>query len=196
MASAAGFYASPGFFAFHVELPTPEDLLSVMLHETVHAYADVHLRRAGVLMPMWMEEGLAEYFGNSKIEKKHLVPGKTMRGGYVNTQYGGIYRASSQQWSADQVRGAVRNGSAPSLDDILQASYPVFYGEQIQLYYTLSWLLVHFLRHGEPEWADTRFPELMLYLAEGYDADIAMRTAYGIPDAELHARFQKYVLSF
>ena len=193
---AAGFYTAPGFFAFHVEQRTPEDLLSVMLHETVHAYSDAHLRRAGLLMPIWMEEGLAEYFANSKIEKKQLVPGKTMRGGFVHTHYGGIYRASSQQWSADNVRSAVRAGKAPSLGDILQASYPVFYGEQIQLYYSLSWMLVHFLRHGEPGWADAQFPELMLYLAEGYDADIAMRTAYGIPDAELQARFQKYVLSF
>ncbi len=195
-AFAAGFYASPGFFVFHTEMPTPEDLLSAMLHETVHAYSDAHLRRSGVLLPLWMEEGLAEYFGNSRIEKKQLLPGKTMRGGFVHTRYGGAYRTSSFRMSADNVRRAVRSGKAPSLSDLLQASHPVFYGQDAELYYSLSWILVHFLRHGETTWADTQFPELMLYMVEGYGADVALRTVYGIPDAELAQRFEKYVRTF
>jgi len=54
---------------------------------------------------------------------------------------------------------------------------------------------VHFLRHGEDSWADERFPELLLYVAEGYPSDEVVRRIYGDLDA-LEARFDEYVRRF
>jgi hypothetical protein len=191
---AAGFYASPGFFAFHGGAPTAEALLGIMLHETFHAYSDRHLHRPGVLLPLWAEEGLAEYFGNSRIEGKRLLPGKTLRGSFVATHYGGAYYVASQsRLSADNLRRALRSGDAPSLGEVMRASFPVFYGERRELYYSLSWLLVHFLRHGEEGWAETLFPDLMLYLVEGYDPEASLRAVYGVDEAEMAERFRAYV---
>jgi hypothetical protein len=75
----------------------------------------------------------------------------------------------------------------------MRASFPVFYGERRELYYSLSWLLVHFLRHGEEGWAETLFPDLMLYLVEGYDPEASLRAVYGVDEAEMAERFRAYV---
>ena len=193
---AAGFYASPGFLAFHGELPTGDDLLSVMLHETVHAFSDTVLRRPGVLPPLWVEEGLAEYFANSQIKGGQLVPGKTLRGKFLPPHYDTVFRSTRAGATVDQLKRAVKASEAPAASEVMRATFPVFYGDDRALYYGLSWLLVHFLRHGEEGWADTGFPELMLYLAEGYGPTAALRTAYGLDDAQLDAKFTAYVRTF
>ncbi|HVR29662.1 MAG TPA: hypothetical protein VMS86_09005 [Thermoanaerobaculia bacterium] len=190
-----GFYKPPGLFAFHAEMPTQEDLLSVMLHETVHAYSDVFLRRPGVLFPLWIEEGLAEYFANSRIKGGQLLPGKTLRGRFMPPHFGVLYRRTQAGATLDHLRRAVRSGEAPSVNAVMRASFPVFYGDDAPLYYGLSWLLVHFLRHGDESWAGA-FPEIVLYLAEGYDPGAALRTVYGLDEAAIEERFRRYVRDF
>lgn len=44
-------------------------------------------------------------------------------------------------------------------------------------------------------WAEEKFPALVLYLAEGYPGQEALREVYGSP-AELEAQFREYVRSF
>ena len=78
----------------------------------------------------------------------------------------------------------------------LQTGPETFYGTKVDLYYTQGWLAVHFLRHGRPEWVDGAFPKFLLYVAEGYPADQALSTAYGVSAHDLEASYQKYVKSF
>ncbi|MFT7665497.1 MAG: tetratricopeptide (TPR) repeat protein, partial [Planctomycetota bacterium] len=52
-------------------LASPEELLNVVRHETMHAYMD----RALGMNPIWLGEGLAEYFAAAKPEGKKWIAG-------------------------------------------------------------------------------------------------------------------------
>jgi hypothetical protein len=193
---SAGFYAPPGFLAFHQEA-LPDRLLGTMLHEATHAFVDRHLKRPGVLLPLWFEEGIAEYLGNSQITRKgELVPGKTVQRKLILAHaYGPVRLTTDAGLSLDALRAALRKGEVPTLPALVAATAPVFYGAEAELHYGLSWLFVHFLRHGSAGW-ETRFPELVLYLVEGYPSPDALAASYGSSASELAAAFTEYVADF
>jgi Gram-negative bacterial TonB protein C-terminal len=189
-----GFYGAPGFLVFHLEAGDADDVLHVMLHEAFHAYADRHLSRPGTSLPLWLDEGFAEYFGNSDIEKGKLVPGRIVRGKLVMVHGGGAYRRQTYAaFTLDDVRRQIHEGKALPLAQLMTADRRFFYGGARNLCYAMAWLAVHFLRHGGPEWATDNFPTLVLYLAEGYPTADALRAAYGATPEELEEAFRAYV---
>lgn len=195
---SAGFYSPPGLIAFHRQLPLNSVVLSGLIHETVHAFVDRHLSRPGVHYPRWLGEGLAEYVANSTIEKGRLVPGKVPRALPV-MEWGmqGIgFGKSHQALSFEEVKGAIRKGTAIPVDKLVSAGPQEFYGERIRLFYPQSWLFVHFLRHGRGEWTDQAFPLFLLYMSEGFDPDASFREAYGCKPADLESAFREYVRAF
>ncbi len=194
----SGFYDPPGLLAFHLQAQWNDDLLAVAVHEAVHAYLDQHLVKPGSVVPPWFGEGLAEYFGNSEIKDGQLIPGRTRRGKYVLDQrYNGVERETTAAgWSLETIQRAVRRGPAISVETLLSEGPASFYHGPVALHYGLSWLLVHFLRHGEPGWETGAFPALVLYLAEGYPAEAALEAAYGKTAKKLERPFEKYVRSF
>jgi len=192
---ALGFYDAPGVLAFPLEIENADRLVRVMLHEATHAYADRLLDRPGTHPAPWFTEGLAGYFGQSEIKKGHLVLGSIREGKYVlNPYFRGAYRRKTDTgWSLDRVREAVRKGETIRPSKLMKMGPPAFYGRDISLHYSLSWLLVHYLRHGEPGWAEEEFPQLLLYLAEGYPAAEAIEAVYGMAPEDLDAPFRDYV---
>ena len=194
---SVGFYDPAGLFAFHLEMPTPEDLLGTMMHEATHAFIDRHMMEPGTHLPRWLGEGFAEYVGNSEFKKGKLIPGKTPKEKFVLVPGFGAVRAKPQpRMSLQEVKRAIRQGEGLSIEQLTGADGNVFYGEKRALYYPSAWLLVHYLRHGEPRWADQRFPAFMLYTAEGYPAIEALKTVYGFSPEELDERFKRYVKEF
>jgi protein TonB len=192
---SAGFYNPLGLIALHREMPTSEALMSLLFHEATHAFVDRYVSRPGVLLPRWLDEGFADYIGASSIKKKQLVPGKTRRREIQRGPWGMAMTESRGQISIDGVKQAIKTGNALGLEEIVTASVQEFYGEKHEMYYAMSWLFVHFLRHGDPSWTEERFPELVLYAAEGYPPLEALRQTYGEP-AELEERFHGYVKKF
>jgi TonB family protein len=191
----AGFYNPAGLLAFHMNMPSNESLTGLLLHEATHAYVDRYVARPGVIVPRWLGEGFAEYIGNSTIKKKQLVPGKTRRTEVYRSQWASQAGRSQNLVTAREVQDAVRRGEAMSLEEVVTAGPHEFYGERSRMFYAMSWLLVHFLRHGEEGWAENEFPSLMLYVAEGYPALETLRQFYGEPD-DLEPSFHEYVKSF
>ena len=191
----AGFYNPAGLLAFHMNQPSNESLTGLLLHEGTHAYVDRYVARPGVIFPRWLNEGFAEYIGNSTIRKKKLVPGKTRRTEVYRNPWRVQTGRSLKLMTAKEVRDAIRRGEAMSLEEVITAGPQEFYGERTHMFYAMSWLLVHFLRHGEQGWAEDEFPSLMLYVAEGYPALEALREFYGEP-ANLESKFHDYVKSF
>ena len=178
-----------------MEMPSNEDLLSVMLHETTHAYLDRYIAKPGVYFPRWLNEGFAEYVGNSQIKKRELVPGRTRRTAIYNTPWGAVMAFSSAQFSLEELKRAIRQEKGLSLQRVLEATVTEFYGAARRMYYTTAWLLVHFLRHAQDGWAIEKFPNLVLYVAEGYPALDAFREVYGEP-TQFEESFRRYILKF
>jgi len=193
---AEGFYSPAGMIAFHMEMPSNEVLISLMLHEATHAYLDRHLARPGLRFPRWLSEGFAEYVGNSEIKQGELVPGRTPKVSIYATSYGTYRRKSQAALGVEQVRQAMRKGEALTLRELVRATPDTFYGERRRLYYSMAWLFVHYLRHGDEGWADQRFPTLMLYIAEGYPAEKVLEAVYRATPDELDPGFVEYVKRF
>jgi len=194
---SAGFYAPEGLIAFHMQMPTNEHLREVMLHETVHAFLDRHVVRPGARLPMWLDEGLADYIGNSEVRRKKLIPGKYRRHQIYHGPMGTVGMGKSiTNLEAAEVKEAIRKNKAIKLHDLVGAQRDEFYGEKRSMFYTQSWMLVHFLRHGREEWADDQFPRFVLYVAEGYSPLEAMEHVYGVRPADLEGEFKKYVKQF
>lgn len=193
--SSSGYYSAAGLIAFDLEHPTSEHISSILLHEATHAFLDRHILRPGVAFPRWLGEGFAEYVGNSAIQKGRLKPGKTFVHKYavVEGQVGSFRTTAGA--NLDEAQTALRRGKGLGLRELLEASPEIFYGERGRLYYASSWLLVHFLRDGSPGGATTRFPELMLYLAEGYPQLATFRSVYG-PLESADDDFRRYVKKF
>jgi len=196
MPEAAGLYSGLGVLLFHLEMPSSESLLRVMMHETTHAFVDRYLVRRGVQLPTWLAEGLAEYVGNSDVEGGRLKPGS-------HKPYA-VYHAGSSAWRARSmtsvdaatVKAALKNGSSVPVAKLVGTSASRFYGKDWQLYYTESWLLVHFLRHGRPGWSETQFPAFLLYAAEGFSPADAVAQVYGLEGDALEQAYRDYVVKF
>jgi len=192
-----GIYFAAGVVALHAQHPTIGFFLASLLHESTHAFVDRHLTRKGVQLPRWLDEGLAEYMGNSDIKDGKLSPGghakrKEIVAGLRTLAF---WQTPSRSRTEDAQR-AQRQKRALALDEIVAAGPETFYGKDAELYYSQGWLAVHFLRHGRPGWSDTAFPKFLLYVAEGFPADAALQGAYGVPAHELDAGYQRYVKSF
>ena len=192
----AGFYHSPGLLAFHQEVRYFDELLHTMLHEAFHAFSDTYLTGPGSDLPRWAEEGMAEYIGNSKVERGELVPGAVDRGRYV-IPHGGrgpVRLQSLTTWNLEEARSALRKGEAPGIAELMEATADTFYGERARHYYGFSWLLTHFLQHGRDEWESAQsFARMLLYLAEGYAGRDALEAVFQATPAEIQAEFERYV---
>jgi len=192
----AGFYHSPGLLAFHQEVRYFDELLHTMLHEAFHAFSDTYLTGPGSDLPRWAEEGMAEYYGNSKIERGTLIPGAVDRGRYAisHARRGPVRLQSLTTWNLEEARSALRKGEAPGIAELMEASADTFYGERAQHYYGFSWLLTHFLQHGREDWESAQsFARMLLYLAEGYPSRDALEAVFQTTPAEIQAEFERYV---
>ncbi len=193
--SSTGFYSPAGLIVFHLEQPTSDAVLSLLLHESTHAFLDRHVVRPGVALPRWLGEGFADYVGNSAIKNGRLRPGKTIQRkfGFERGRVVGFETGAGER--LDEAKQALRHGEGLGLQQMLEASPEIFYGGKARLYYASSWLLVHYMRDGGAGWSTSRFPQLLLYLAEGYPQAAAVRALYGDPTAAEQA-FRQYVKSF
>jgi hypothetical protein len=194
---SAGFYAPAGLLAFHTQHPTLGYLRAVLFHETTHAYVDRHLTRQGTLMPRWLDEGFAEYIGNSDVKDGQLLLGSHKQR-KESTAYGfaTIFWQSASRATSETAQRAQRQKRALTLSQIVGAGIETFYGKDYDLYYAQGWLAVHFLRHGRPSWAESEFPRFLLYVAEGYAPVDAMRVCYGATPESLETEYQRYVKAF
>lgn len=198
---SGGFYHPAGFLAFHAQVPAVEYLLSILIHEATHALVDRHVVRPGVLLPRWLDEGFADYMGNSDIEGGKLVPGRHRKAYTARRMIPGIEgitvrTESMAKAEARAAKRALREGAAPGLAQLLAVDAKTFYGDDRELYYSQSWLAVHFLIHGRPGWAGDQFPRFFLYAAEGYPADEAFRRVYGLDPLALDGEYRAYVRKF
>jgi len=190
-----GFYSPAGMIALHLEQLSTDTTITVLLHEATHAFLDRHVVRPGVALPRWLGEGFADYVGNSRVVDGRLRPGKTLRRKY-ELRIGAVLDLQTVAGARlEEAKDALRRGKGLGVRALLEASPRIFYGEQSTLYYASAWLLVHYLRDGGDTWATDRFPQLVLYLAEGYPPGAAFRTIYGAPETADEA-FRKYVKGF
>lgn len=193
---AAGFYHPAGLISFHRETYTPGRLLSLLIHEATHAFLDRHVVRPGTRIPTWLNEGFADYVGNSRVRKGSLRLGTIASRELFLTMYGLVKAQTGETMDLRFLKRALRRGEAPSVARILDAESTGFYGgseEEVRMHYAFAWLLVHYLRHGDPAWSEGPFTDLLLYASEGYPVTPILRQRFDLDGEGLEKGFREYV---
>lgn len=147
--------------------------LAVLQHEGFHQFARARL---GDELPIWVNEGLAEYFEHSIV-----VAGKFRTGIMAGDRLAAVQRA-------------VQGGTAIAFDTLLNTTHAEWNrfvasgSSRGGLQYAQSWLIVHFLAHGDEGRFAKAFNQYLVALSGGRDHTVAFRTAFGTLDTAPFAR--------
>jgi len=142
-------------------------MLSTLRHEGFHQFAHA---RIGDTLPIWVNEGLAEYFGHGAIVRGRLrvgfapsAPLERVRMGVENDfsySFGEMLSMTNEQWGE-----IVRQG-----------------GANAGLLYDQAWLMTHFLVHGDGGRYTKAFEKYLKLVADGTDSLRAFADAFGSSD--------------
>ena len=186
---AAGIYVQAvAFLAFTMTGPSKQSIAEVMIHEATHAYVDHYVRPEGVTFLPWLEEGIAQYVGNSRIRGGKLLLG-TIRW-RQRTAHGSM--KSEPQLALDELRRSLKDAGRPTLEDLLVADRETFYGKEKHLYYAAAWMLVHSFRDTTDEQVRGRFPKLIEAICDGAESRKAVRAIYG-DLVQVEAAYRRHV---
>ncbi len=145
----------------------PETLTSIVYHELTHYFTS----RALASQPVWLSEGLAEYFAMAEIRDEEV-------------SLGGV--------SSDRLQLLKTTSLLPLRSFFAVDKKSPYYNETLKanIFYTESWAFVHYMMHGP------HASEFKLYLdalTKG-DADLFQFVKAGERDLDLE--FQNYVRNF
>ena len=145
----------------------------------LHEYAHLVIRHAGWTLPLWLNEGMAEFYSNIQFKSSRR------RGGLA--QLGG---------SIDGRSAALRRGGWVPLSEIVGADVSsAYYNEKERAgsFYNQSWALTHMLlmtdsyRHN--------FPQFLEKLQGGLTTELALTKIYGKPLADVERELRDYIHS-
>jgi len=175
LGSAGIFFVTPrgAGLAFFVERTPRRRLLHVIQHEGFHQFA---FSRFGTDLPPWVNEGLAEFFGEAAVVGRDVVIGQ----GTAAT--------------IDAVKSAVEsNASIPFLEMLTMT--PQSWNGRVQggnaaLQYQQAWSMVHFLVFGGGARYQKPFETYLRLINEGVLSEPAFVRAFG-PDIDAFERAWK-----
>ena len=197
---SAGFYHPSGFIALNGQWPSHDFLYGYLMHEATHALIDRMVRKTGVEMPRWLEEGFADYIGHADLVRGELRPGRHRErwaGRAFAPKIGEfVLIPSAARLDAAQVKRIVRSGKRLSLRDLFELDSQSFYGADRRRYYTQSWMTVEFLHHGRADWDTTAFPQFFRAVASGAPIREAFVSTYGSAPEDLDEAFRQFALRF
>jgi hypothetical protein len=145
----------------------PETLTSVVYHELTHYF----LSRALVSRPVWLNEGLAEYFAFAEIRDDEI-------------SLGGI--------SLDRVQLLKSSSLLPLKEFFAVDASSAYYNESFKasVYYAQAWAFTHYLMHGEHS---ARFRE---YLDALQKNEVDLLQYLRVNERDLEIGFQNYLKFF
>ncbi len=148
-----------------------ENPYRIIYHEYTHMILHLGYRS----LPLWMSEGLAEFYGFSVIGEKQSSLGRP-DAGHIMT---------------------LRETPLLPLPELFRVTYdsPEYtVAAKARLFYAESWALTHYLMLGEKTEAgqSNRLTEFLSLLGQGVDPDEATRQVFSDP-ADLQAALERYV---
>ncbi len=138
-----------------------------------HEYTHLLLSKAEDWFPLWLDEGLAEFYQNSDISGKDAILG---------------------QASADDILWLRQNRLLP-LTTLLTVDRksPYYHEEQkASIFYSESWALAHYLKVKDAQKNTTKIRDYLLLVSNHVDSMTAATRAFG-DLKQLQSALQKYV---
>lgn len=178
--SSGMFFSNPSgqSLAIWTEHLTERRIHHVLQHEGFHQFA---WSRFGSDLPMWVNEGLAEFFGESVLVNGKLVLGQSnprVIESVMNAielgehiPFRRMLMMQSSQWN-----DALRTGNASSQ-------------------YNQAWSMVHFLVYGDEGRYTTRFEAYLRLINKGHQSENAFVRAFETDDIDAFERaWKEYAL--
>ncbi|MGH8081722.1 MAG: hypothetical protein ACREP7_14195 [Lysobacter sp.] len=135
---AEAFYRKPYCHAYYaVDTDNPYHW---MLHEATHQLNAERIAGTPVAKAKWINEGLATYFGSSRLDNAQLLPGR------IDPQAYPIWRLDNLPLSGSLQRD-LGAGQLIALRKVIDGSGPPIGGRYLNTYYIEYWSLSHFLFH-------------------------------------------------
>jgi Tfp pilus assembly protein PilF len=143
----------------------------VIYHEYIHALLHMNFR----WLPTWLDEGLAEFYGNTRFQKDHIFVGApSPRGRYL----------SSQSLIPVETMIKVSPGSPYYHDP-----------DKVQLFYAECWALVHYLILGPDMGAGSKLGQFYGLIQQRTDETKAFTQVFG-DFAKLDKKLSEYTTAF
>jgi tetratricopeptide (TPR) repeat protein len=153
---------------------------AIVQHELTHRFVGYFMPRA----PLWLNDGLAEFYETMRFEDGQAVLGE------VNRSWRFYNPALYPQGRGTDIT------RLPSATEILSASQPVFYDpEKKHLFYAGSWFLVSMLINGRADY-QRRFWAFVHKLSDGTLAEDAWRASFaGVSNEALDEELRHYMFN-
>lgn len=153
--------------------------LETLQHEGFHQFAYGYIGRQ---LPVWVNEGLAEYFGDG------ILVGNKMKLGMATIDRSRL------------VQHAIREAQAIGFDDLLDMTGEQWRANMLaglpegHLQYHQSWSVVHFLIHGDGGRYRKAFEKYLRLVSSGRQSGKAFRQAFGTEETTaFRKRWEKYM---
>jgi hypothetical protein len=181
--------------SIHTDTVSPADFPDVLVHEAAHQLVQQRLFGGARETDPWIAEGLASYFGYTlrddkngfqagRIGGKDVALIKEVRAGSALERTGRF----------NNYRKDLRKGQVAPLEDLIRdPSAAAFYNDQIDRNYAASWLLVHFLLHGDDGAHAGDFIRFLESDARREGGADEFFREIGMEPADLQAAFKEYV---
>ncbi|MEM7627250.1 MAG: DUF1570 domain-containing protein [Planctomycetota bacterium] len=154
-------------------------VFSTLQHEGFHQFAHSKL---GHRLPLWVNEGLAEYFGSAIVVKNRV------RLGVVDED------------RIKKIRAALENDSALGFGELLYTTSDQWHNNMLSgspkgsLQYDQSWSIVHFLIHGDKGRYQKAFENYLVQISKGKTHEQAFAQSFGANDTKPFAkRWKKFL---
>ena len=157
MKGSAGVFTGSGLMAVAGQ-QTSGSTWHIIQHEGFHQFVDAVI---GGDIPIWVNEGLAEYFGHA------LYTGD----GYVTGLIPPKRLARLQQW--------IERGRARPLDEVMMTSHAAWNAGLSIVNYDQAWSMVHFLAHGDNGRYQSAFNGFIRDVSRGMKWEHAWRKNFG-----------------
>jgi hypothetical protein len=147
------------------------DVWHVIQHEGFHQFAHAVI---GGDIPIWMHEGLAEYFGE----------GVFTGDGYVL----GIVPPAR----AARIKQYIQGGQTISIKDMMKMKHEVWNGQMSPVNYDQAWSMIYFLAHGKNGRYQKALNEFLRLTSHGSSWEEAWATAFGRGVADFEKQWKEY----
>lgn len=147
--------------------------LETIQHEGFHQFAYAHI---GTRLPLWANEGLAEYFGDG------ILVGGKLRVGISNGR------------RIEAVKNAIADRKIIDFDTLMNMQQGQWHlnlvrdRESARLQYDQAWSMIYFLIHGEDGRYREAFEKYLSLVAKGSQSKEAFKTAFGAADTATFRR--------
>lgn len=182
--SGGMFFVTPeaAGLAFFVDGVPQRSLEHIVQHEAFHQIA---YSRFGAELPMWVNEGLAEYFGAAAVIGDRLITGEM------------------PQHMLDRVREAVEQKRTIPFLEILMMTQEAWNGRVASgmagIQYDQAWAMVQFLVEGDGARYRGAFERYLRLINAGTDPTDAFMRAFQVRDAagiaEFEARWRSWIMT-